>query len=119
LDWKERLHSTLMEIGMQFTADGVEHSTVAASANELQFTTPEEFMLSMNADDLNQAVRRIVGRPLKIKIVAGQSAAPASPAKAQKAPENETSARALANPEVQKFQEVFGGQIRTVRNLKE
>src|SRR5207302_789214 len=91
LDWKHRLHSTLMEIGMQFTADGVEHSTVAASANELQFTTPEEFMLSMNADDLNQAVRRIVGRPLKIKIVAGQSAASASaaaPAKAQKAPEN-------------------------------
>jgi DNA polymerase-3 subunit gamma/tau len=119
LDWKQRLHSTLMEIGMQFTADGVEHSTVAASANELQFTTPEEFMLSMNADDLNQAVRRIVGRPLKIKIVTGQSAAPAAPAKAQKTPENETSARALANPEVQKFQEVFGGQIRTVRNLKE
>src|SRR5262249_55593024 len=107
-DWKERLHSTLMEIGMQFTADGVEHSTLAASANELQFTTPEEFMLSMNADDLNQAVRRIVGRPLKIKIVAGQSAEPAAPSKAQKTPENETSARALANPEVQKFQEVFG-----------
>jgi len=74
----------------------------------------------MNADDLNQAVRRIVGHPLKIKIIAGQNtASAAAPAKAQKAPENETSARALANPEVQKFQEVFGGQIRTVRNLKE
>ena len=39
--------------------------------------------------------------------------------KVQKAPEDETSARALANPEVKRFQEVFGGQIRTVRNLKE
>jgi DNA polymerase-3 subunit gamma/tau len=118
-EWKQRLHATLMEIGMPFTADGVEHSTVAASVSELQFTTPEEFMLGMNANDLTQAVRRIVTRPMKIKIVAGQAAAPAAPANAQKAPENETSARALANPEVQKFQEVFGGQIRTVRNLKE
>jgi len=112
-----------MEIGMQFTAGrsgALDRGCLPRTSSS--FITPEEFMLSMNADDLNQAVRRIVGRPLKIKIVAGQSAASASaaaPAKAQKAPENETSARALANPEVQKFQEVFGGQIRTVRNLKE
>jgi hypothetical protein len=109
-----------MEIGMTFTADGVEHSTVTASAGELQFTTPEQFMLSMKAEDLNQAVRRIVRGPMKIKIVAG--AAPAAPApaiKVQKAPEDEASARAMANPEVKRFQEVFGGHIRTVRNLKE
>jgi DNA polymerase-3 subunit gamma/tau len=118
-DWKQRLHTTLMEIGMPFTADGVEHSTLTASATELQFTTPEQFVLSMNVNDLTQAVRRIVSRPMKIKIVAGQEAATPAPAGIQKAPENETSARALANPEVQKFQEVFGGQIRTVRNLKE
>ena len=39
---KQRLHTTLMEIGMAFTADGVEHSGIAASATELRFTTPEE-----------------------------------------------------------------------------
>jgi len=104
---------------MPFTADGVEHSTLTASATELQFTTPEQFVLSMNVNDLTQAVRRIVSRPMKIKIVTGQDVAPPAPAASQKAPENETSARAMANPEVQKFQEVFGGQIRTVRNLKE
>jgi DNA polymerase III subunit gamma/tau len=118
-EWKERLHSTLMDIGMAFTADGVEHSTVVASAGELQFTTPEEFMLGMKPDDINQAVRKILGRPMKIKITPGQGAAPTAPGKIQKAPEDETSARALANPEVKRFQEVFGGQIRTVRNLKE
>ena len=100
------------------TADGVEHSAVAASAGELQFTTPQEFMLGMRAEDLNQAVRRLTSRPMKIKISAGQSAAPAAPA-TQKPPADETSARALGNPEVKRFQEVFGGQIRTVRNLKE
>ena len=77
-------------------------------------------MLGMKPDDINQAVRRILGRPMKIKIITGQGASePSAPVKPQKAPENETSARALANPEVQRFQEVFGGQIRTVRNLKE
>ena len=69
----------------------------------------------MKADDLNQAVRKILGRPMKISAVSGQSTAPL----ARKTPEDETSARALANPEVKRFQEVFGGQIRTVRNLKE
>ena len=116
-EWKQRLHATLMEIGMPFTADGVEHSTVVASASELRFTTPEEFRLGMKPDDINQAVRRILGRPMKIEIASG--AAPAASSIVRKAPESETSARALANPEVKRFQEIFGGQIRTVRNLKE
>ena len=103
---------------MTFTADGVEHSNIVASAAELKFTTPEQFMLAMKADDINQAVRRILGRPLKVTVTAG-SAPAAAPVKAQKAPEDETSNRALANPEVKRFQEVFGGQVRTVRNLKE
>ena len=119
-EWKQRLHSTLMEIGMAFTADGVEHSTVAASDNVLRFTTPEEFRLGMKPDDINQAVRRILGRPMKIEIVSGNAAPEPAPSSiVRKAPESETSARALANPEVKRFQEIFGGQVRTVRNLKE
>jgi len=106
---------------MAFTADGVEHSTVAASDTVLRFTTPEEFRLGMKPDDINQAVRRILGRPMKIEIVSGNAAAPEPSASTivRKAPESETSARALANPEVKRFQEIFGGQVRTVRNLKE
>ena len=42
--------------------------------------------------------------------------APAAPAAAT---EDEATSRALANPEVQRFREVFGGEIRKVRNLKE
>ena len=119
-EWRERLHAVLMEIGMAFTADAVEHSSVEAAAGELSFTTPEEFMLAMKADDVNQAVRKILGRPLKIKIAVGKGTAPPPAVKAAKAPEDETTARALANPEVKRFQEAFpGGQVRTVRNLKE
>jgi DNA polymerase-3 subunit gamma/tau len=119
-EWKDRLHATLMEIGMAFTADAVEHSAIEVSAAELSFTTPEEFMLGMKENDINQAVRKILGRPMKIKITGGQGAVAAAPPQVQKAPADETTARALANPEVKQFQEAFpGGQIRTVRNLKE
>src|SRR5207253_1473250 len=94
-EWKDRLHAALMDLGLAFTADGLEHSTVVATAAELQFTTPEEFMLGMRAEDLNQAVRKLIGRPMKIKITAGQSAAPAPRPSAQKAPVDETSVRAM------------------------
>jgi hypothetical protein len=33
--------------------------------------------------------------------------------------EDEATARALADPEVQRFREVLGGEVRRVRNLKE
>ena len=32
---------------------------------------------------------------------------------------DDVTGRALANPEVQRFREVFGGEVRKVRNLKE
>jgi len=35
------------------------------------------------------------------------------------AKEDEVTERALAHPEVQRFRELFGGEVRTVRNLKE
>jgi hypothetical protein len=47
----------------------------------------------------------------------GEPAAPLPPAAGNG--EDEVTARALANPEVQRFREVFGGEIRKVRNLKE
>src|SRR5262249_53527025 len=98
----------------------VEHSAVSASPAELIFTTPAEFSLGMRPDDLNQAIRRIVDRPMKIRIVEGQGTGPAAAPKRAPQSEDEITARALAHPEVKRFQEAFPeGKIRTVRNLKE
>jgi len=46
-----------------------------------------------------------------------QASAPLAPPPANN--EDEATRRALANPEVQRFQEVFDGKIYKVRNLKE
>jgi DNA polymerase-3 subunit gamma/tau len=122
--WRQKLHATLMELGMAFTADAIEHSEIVEANGELRFTTPREFSIAMKEADINQAVRQIVGKPLKIKVTLGDVAAQDQAAQdhAAAAPamrEDDVSRRALANPEVQSFRDLFGGEVRTVRNLKE
>jgi DNA polymerase III subunit gamma/tau len=122
--WRQKLHTALMELGMAFTADAIEHSEIVEANGELRFTTPREFSIAMKEADINQAVRQIIGKPLKIKVTIGDAAAqnrePRDPiAAAPAAQEDDLSRRALANPEVRNFRDLFGGEVRTVRNLKE
>ncbi|HUJ50312.1 MAG TPA: hypothetical protein VLW25_08930, partial [Bryobacteraceae bacterium] len=116
--WRGRLHAALLELGMQFTADAIEHSTVTEAGSELHFTTPEEFRLAMNEKDILKAVHKIAGRPMRIKIKLGTPETGAPPALKQQA--DDVSERALSHPEVRRFQEIFpDAQVRVVRNLKE
>ena len=107
-----------MQLGMTFTADAIEHSEVVEAGGELRFTTPKEFSIAMKESDINMAVRQIAGKPLKIKITIGDAAAQEKLA-APAASEDDVARRALSHPEVQRFRELFGGEVRTIRNLKE
>ena len=122
-EWRRELSRTLREMGMPFTADGVEHAAIRVSAGELHFETPKDFLLGMKAEDLNKAVKQITGRPFRIKVTPGAAgeaaAAPARPATPAAEPDDELTRRALAHEEVRRFREIFGGQVRLVRNLKE
>jgi DNA polymerase III subunit gamma/tau len=115
--WRDRLHTALLEMGMQFTADAVEHSQVTESNGELQFVTPDEFSLAMNEKDILKVVQKIAGRPMRIRIALGKPEAVAVPLVK---PKDDVTERALAHPEVRRFQETFpDAQVRVVRNLKE
>jgi DNA polymerase-3 subunit gamma/tau len=116
INWREQLHSVLMELGMAFTADAVEHSEITEAGNVLQFVTPKELLLSMKPVDLAEAVRRVSGRMFQIKVTAGEvkQVAPVASTRQQ----DDVSQRALENPEVQKYRELFGGEVRAVRDLK-
>ncbi|HXI40468.1 MAG TPA: hypothetical protein VNH83_10840, partial [Bryobacteraceae bacterium] len=116
-NWREALHGALVELGMTFTADAVEHSEVTQAGNVLQFVTPKDFMLAMRQEDLSKAVQRLSARPFKITVTFGEGV-PARSATVPEQKQDEVAQRALANPEVQRFREVFGGEVRTVRDLK-
>jgi DNA polymerase III subunit gamma/tau len=119
MDWRQTLHGALSELGLAFTADAVEHSDFTFAAGELQVVVPKEFQLMMNADELQKAIRHLGMTAPKIKITAGVVQAAAPVAVKAKPAEDDVTRDALANPEVQRFREVFGGEVRNVRNLKE
>jgi DNA polymerase-3 subunit gamma/tau len=125
-DLRSRLLATLAEAKQAHLADALEHSDVQESANEVVFTTPKMYQMYLKSPDLDTAVKRLLGRPVRITIKVGEvqaqpEAAPAKPASALGGTAGgEAAARALAHPEVQRFQEMFpDSQVRAVRDLRE
>jgi DNA polymerase III subunit gamma/tau len=122
-DPRQRLYELLHERNHAHLADAVEHATIAASGGDLNITAPKSYGLYFRDPAFEEAVQEVFGRKLRVKFTAGEAAAAptapisAVPAAAQQ--EDEASARALSNPEVQRFRDVFGGEVRKVRNLKE
>ena len=124
-DTRTKLLTALVELGFQFTADAIEHSEVAEAGTDLNILTPKEFapVLSMSEAQVRKAAEQAFGKPMRIKITAGQPAvqAPAAaPKRKASANEEELMQRALSDPAVQTFREVFpNAEIRQVRDLKE
>jgi DNA polymerase-3 subunit gamma/tau len=121
-DFRTRLYASLVEAKLTHVADGVEHSEVTESGAEIIFTAPKMYQLFLKGPEFEAAVRRVAGRNVKITLKVGDAAAtaPAVKAAAKTVSNDEASERALAHPEVKRFQELFPeSQVRAVRNLKE
>jgi DNA polymerase III subunit gamma/tau len=123
-DLRSRLYNALMEAKQAHLADAVEHSQIEEVGADLVFTTIKMYQMYLKSVEFEAWVRRVHGKPARIVIKIGEAAsAPVAPAALQSqnaAKNNETSERALAHPEVQRFQELFpDSQVRAVRNLKE
>ena len=121
-DPRERLHSYLHEKGLD--APGRRRGK-CAHHGERRGTrgghAPNPTALYFKDRGFDDAVREVFGRPLRLKVTVGDAGRPPAPpfALAPSAGEDQATGRALAHPEVRRFQEVFGGEIRKVRNLKE
>ncbi|HWF08736.1 MAG TPA: DNA polymerase III subunit gamma/tau [Bryobacteraceae bacterium] len=118
-DWRSKLHGAMMEKGLTFSADAIAQAEVALVNNELVITAPKTFQLDLGRDEISGALKHLGYPALRFKVNFGE--VKAAPAAIQKpAPkEDQITERALAHPEVQRFRELFGGEVRTVRNLKE
>ena len=96
---------------------------ITIAGGDLNVVAPKSYALYFKDRGFEEAVREVFGRPLRIKFTTGEAAARPAPISLAAPPkaddEDEVTGRALANPEVQRFREVFGGEVRKVRNLKE
>ncbi|MBL8231702.1 MAG: DNA polymerase III subunit gamma/tau [Bryobacterales bacterium] len=121
-DLRSRLLDALNERGMSFIADAVEHSELKEKPGELEFTAAKEFGMALRSGDLAKVVESVLGKAMKITVRLGEVAAASTPAAGAdpRSKDDEATRRALENPEVQRYRELFpGSEVRTVRNLKE
>ncbi|MBM3726835.1 MAG: DNA polymerase III subunit gamma/tau [Acidobacteria bacterium] len=117
---KLRLHAALVEAGSAFSADAVEHSDMAETPAGIMFTTPKEFLFGIKSADVKKTLDQLLGRPVRVEVVTGQPVNAAPIAKPRDAQASDAADRALAHPEVQRFQELFpDSQVRQVRDLTE
>jgi DNA polymerase-3 subunit gamma/tau len=118
-DWRAKLHGALTETGLTFSADAIAQSEVSLANNELQITASKQFQLDLGRDEIQKALKHLGFPALRFKINFGEVKAAQAPIPKPAMKEDEVTERALAHPEVQRFRELFGGEVRTVRNLKE
>ena len=122
-DPRARLHAYLHEKGNAHLADAVENASIAVVGGDLNVVAPKSYALYFKDPGFDEAVSEVFGRPLRLKLTipeAGAGTSPvslAAPLKTQA--EDDVTGRALSHPEVRRFREVFGGEVRKVRNLKE
>jgi DNA polymerase-3 subunit gamma/tau len=123
-DLRSKLVNSLHEERSTFAADTVSHCEVTLTGGDLVFVAApaDADALGFAENDVQKAAQAVLGRAIRIKIVAGTPAA--APAKveapSQSNQDQELMDRALADPAVQEFQRAFpGSEIRQVRNLKD
>jgi hypothetical protein len=119
--WRARLQEAMTKAGLTFSADAIAQSDVQVNNNELLITASKEYQLDLGREEIATALKQLGYPSMRFKVVFGTpQAAPATPAPVKPAvKEDEVTGRALAHPEVQRFREMFGGEVRTVRDLKE
>ena len=121
-DWRSKLYNALLETGLKFSADAMAQASAALVNGELQITAPKEFQLDLGREEVSTALKHLGHPALRFKVTFGAvkpAEPPSAPAPKPATKENEVTERAMAHPEVQRFRELFGGEVRTVRNLKE
>jgi DNA polymerase-3 subunit gamma/tau len=120
-DWREKLQSAMTKAGLQFSADAMGQSNASLVNNELIIQAPKQFQLDLGREEILTALKQLGHPTLRFKVVFGEVTPSPSAKPVPKAapPQDEVTERALNHPDVQRFRELFGGEVRNVRNLKE
>ncbi len=120
-DWREKLQAAMLKAGLQYSSDAMGQSNAALVNNELIIHAPKTFQLDLGHEEIRTALKQLGHPTLRFKVIFGDvTATPAAKPAPKAAPaQDEVTERALNHPDVQRFRELFGGEVRNVRNLKE
>ena len=120
---KERLIAELKEIRAgAMTVEAVEDSELIESPAGVEFIATRAAKMGLMSKELDRALSKLMGRVVKATITINETATATPAARAAEESEGaeEARQRALAHPDVQKFQQMFPeSQVRGVRDLKE
>jgi len=116
---KERLLAHLNEQKKKFSADAVQNARVMESAGGVKFLAPREFVRPLQSRDIAAALNAVLGRMARIEVVQDDSIVEAKAAAPKPSQDDEaTRERALENPQVQRYREIFkDAVVRGVRDL--
>ncbi len=116
---KERLLAHLNQQKKKFSADAVQNARVMESAGGVKFLAPREFVRPLQSRDIAAALNAVLGRMARIEVVQDDSIVEAKAAALKPSQDDEaTRERALENPQVQRYREIFkDAVVRGVRDL--
>jgi len=116
---KERLLAHLNQQKKKFSADAVQNARVMESAGGVKFLAPREFVRPLQSRDIAAALNAVLGRMARIEVVQDDSIVEAKAAAPKPSQDDEaTRERALENPQVQRYREIFkDAVVRGVRDL--
>ena len=118
-DWRSALHGAMVAKGLQFSADAIAQADAKLVNGELLITASKEFQLDLGREEISTALKHLGYPSMRFKVTFGEVKPAVAPVAKPAAKEDEVTGRALAHPEVQRFREMFDGEVRTVRDLKE
>jgi len=121
-DVRRVLHKAFCEAGMNTTADALHSSDVRLQGSELVIKTSRAMTLALREPAVQRIASEAIGKPVRVRIQIGDDIAAGQNASSENTAvdESEIRQRALSDPGVKRFQELFpGAQVRTVRNLNE
>jgi DNA polymerase-3 subunit gamma/tau len=116
---KDRLVQFLMDAGRKMSADAVAHSEILERPDAITFAAPVEFGLSLRSPDVQKALAQVLGRTAKINFEVNEGSGESHTSAAAQKEDGDTTRRALENPEVRRYQELFpDSHVRRVEDLK-
>ena len=117
---RDKLVSLLEQRSARMALDAVRNSDIVESPGAIEFVTTKAQAMGLRGADFEKFVAQAAGRPVKVTITLTETATASAGAAAASAEADAASERALADPAVRQFQELFpDSKVRGVRDLKE